>query len=66
MIDMTKEMLISEKEFAGTNINKTNLFYDKGTKFTNNNKIKIKREVDGKVNFHSYCIDCGFKKFCNY
>ena len=30
--------------------------------FTKNNNIKIKREIDEKINFYSYYIDCGFKR----
>ena len=32
-------------------------------KFTNNNNIKIKHEIDGKINIYSYCVNCDFKKF---
>ena len=31
--------------------------------FTKNTHIKKKREIDGKINFCSRCIDCAFKKF---
>ena len=31
--------------------------------FTRNNNIKIKCEMDGKINLYSCCIGCGFKKF---
>ena len=40
-----------------------NLFCIKGSKFTKNNNIKIKRGIDGKSNLYPHCIDCGFKKF---
>ena len=40
-----------------------NLYYIKCLKFTNNCNIKIKREIDGKINLYSPCIDCGFEKF---
>ena len=40
-----------------------NLHYIKCLKFTNNNNIKIKRKIDGKIALYSYCIECGFKKF---
>ena len=32
-------------------------------KFTNNNNIKIKHKIDGKINIYSYCVNCDFKKF---
>ena len=28
-----------------------------------NNNIKMKREIDGKINLYYWCYDCGFKKF---
>ena len=31
--------------------------------FTKNKSIKIKHKIDGNINFYSFCIDCGFKKF---
>ena len=40
-----------------------NFYCIKCSKFTKNNNIKIKREIDGKNNYYSRCIDCGFKKF---
>ena len=40
------------------------LFRIKCSKFTNNsNYIKIKLEIDRKINLYSYFIDYGFKKF---
>ena len=30
--------------------------------FTKNRNIKIKCEIDGKINLYSRCIDCNFKK----
>ena len=40
------------------------LFRIKCSKFTSNsNYIKIKLEIDRKINLYSYFIDCGFKKF---
>ena len=39
-----------------------NLYSIKCLMFTRNRNIKIKREIDGKDNFYSHCIDCGFKK----
>ena len=38
-----------------------NLFYIKCLKFTKNNNIKLKGEIDGKTNFYSRCNGCGFK-----
>ena len=35
----------------------------KCSKFTNNNIIKIKHEIDGTINNYSHCIECAFKKF---
>ena len=40
-----------------------NLYYIIFSKLADNNVIKIKCEIDGKINLYSYCIDCGFKKF---
>ena len=40
-----------------------NLFSIKCIKFTNNNNIKIKREIEGKTNLYSYCNYCNFKQF---
>ena len=31
--------------------------------FTKNKNIRIKREIDRKINPYSYCNDCSFKKF---
>ena len=31
--------------------------------FLKNNNIKVKRQIDGKVNLNSCSIVCGFKKF---
>ena len=42
-----------------------NLYCFKCSKFTNKNEIKIKREIDGKINLYSNCINCGFNKFQN-
>ena len=40
------------------------LFRIKCSKFTSNsNYIKIKLEIDRKINLYSYFIDYGFKKF---
>ena len=33
------------------------------SKFTNNNSIKIKWEIDEKNYLYSYCINCCFKNF---
>ena len=30
---------------------------------TKNSNIKIKHEIDGKINLYSRCIACRFKKF---
>ena len=35
-------------------------------KFTQNKNVKMKHEIDGKVNLYSHCIECGFKTFCSY
>ena len=35
----------------------------KRAKFKSNNNIKVKLEIDGKINLYSHYIDCGFKKF---
>ena len=41
-----------------------NLYCIKCSKFTNkNNNIKIKCEIDRKINLYFYCIESGFKKF---
>ena len=40
-----------------------NLHCIKRFMFTKNNNIKIKREIDVKIDFYSSCIDCGFKTF---
>lgn len=34
----------------------------KCSKFSNGNYIKIKWEIDGKINLCSDCIECDFKK----
>ena len=34
----------------------------KCSKFSNGNDIKIKWEIDGKINLNSDCIECNFKK----
>ena len=39
-----------------------NLYCIKCSEFTNNN-IKMKREIDRKINLSFYCINCGFKIF---
>ena len=39
-----------------------NLYCIKCSMFTQNN-IKIKPEINVKINFYSRCHDCGFKKF---
>ena len=31
--------------------------------FTQNNKIKLKCEIDRNTNLYSHFINCGFKKF---
>ena len=31
--------------------------------FTKNRNVKIKRDIDRKINLYSGCIDCSFKKF---
>ena len=31
--------------------------------FTKNRNVKIKRDIDGKINLYSGCIDCSFKNF---
>ena len=33
---------------------------------TQDNNIKAKSEMDGKINIYSCCIDSGFEKFCHY
>ena len=38
-------------------------YYKKCLKFQNENDIKTKREVDGKVNLCSYYFKCNLKKF---
>ena len=40
-----------------------NLYCIKCLKFINNNDIKMKCEIDVKINLYFYCIDFGFKKF---
>ena len=40
-----------------------NLNYIKCSKFSKNKDINIKREIDGKINLDSYCINAGFKMF---
>ena len=35
----------------------------KCVKFKNNNNIKVKLEIDGKINLYSHYIDCRFKNF---
>ena len=42
---------------------KLNVYFKKCLKFQNENYIKIKHEVDGKVNLYSYYFKCNFKKF---
>ena len=42
---------------------KINLDYIKCLVFTKNRNVKIKRDIDGKINLYSGCIDCSFKKF---
>ena len=39
-----------------------NVYCIKCLKFTNNN-IKMKHEIDGKIDLYVHCIECGFKKF---
>ena len=34
----------------------------KCSKFSNGNDIKIKWEIDGKINLYSDCVECDFKK----
>lgn len=34
----------------------------KCSKFPNGNDIKIKWEIDGKINLYSDCVECDFKK----
>ena len=41
---------------------KLNVYLKKCLKFQNENDIKIKRKVDGKVNLYFY-FKCNFKKF---
>ena len=31
-------------------------------KIHKNSSIEVKREIDGKINFYSHCIDCVLKK----
>ena len=31
--------------------------------FTKNNKIKVKRQIDGKISIFSSCFGCGSKTF---
>ena len=40
-----------------------NLCCIKCSQFMNNNYIKIKREIDGKINPYSECVDYFFKRF---
>ena len=40
-----------------------NLYCIKYFLFTKIKNCKIKREIDGKINLYSRCINCGFKKF---
>ena len=42
---------------------KLNVYFKKCLKFQNENDIKTKREVDGKINLCSYYFKCNFKKF---
>ena len=40
------------------------LYCIKCWKFTNSkNIIEIKREIDRTINFRSYCVDCGVRKY---
>ena len=39
------------------------LYCNKCLMFTKNNSIKIKRQIDEKINLYSHYNDCGFKKF---
>ena len=39
------------------------LYFIKCWTFTNNNNIKTKQELEGKINNYSYCVNYGFKKF---
>ena len=38
-----------------------NLYCIKCSKFTNKNGIKIKYEIDAKINLYSFCIDTVFQ-----
>ena len=40
-----------------------NLYCIECLKFSNENNIKINREIDGKINIYSFCVNCGFKNF---
>ena len=40
-----------------SNNKKKNFFCIKSTKFTKNNSIKVKRELEGKVNLYLPCYD---------
>ena len=42
-----------------------NLYCIKCLKFTNSDNVEIKHEVDGKINLHSYCFECGFENVEN-
>ena len=40
-----------------------NLYYMKCLIFIKNKNIKLKREIDGKINLYSGCVGSDFKKF---
>ena len=40
-----------------------NRYFIKCLMFTNNNNIKLKQEINGKIILYSHCIGCSFKKF---
>ena len=40
-----------------------NLCCNKSSVLAKIRNIKIKREMDGKINLYPRCIDCGFKNF---
>ena len=40
-----------------------NVYCIKCSMFTKYKNIKVKREIDGKINLYFHCIDCGHKKF---
>ena len=59
MISIIKET----KLYMKNQQHKMNLYCLQCTKFTNNNDIKVKHEIDGKISIYYLFIDCGCIKF---